>query len=422
VAIGGLTTAIGLSLSGIATDIIEIKRELDRLWRWNYSTIQPSCVRLAELGLADACVERRWRPFVGWEFCDDAVNASKRVHLIPTSLDLNTRRLTAFRVPVAATISDDGGKALREVSVRLGLTVDRIDDDGTQVHLRFLGRKPAAAMTLFDRSRRHVLEDSRAQSSGSGTTAHFQWVVCMAVQFFPARADMTWGSVHYSRRAKAGLVPMSPTLMYMFSWSLWNRGNPKKRYRRSCTSRCVNGSLTSEGTNRRVARPDHRSRPVVVLPTHGAALAARRRGIGGRVLLIGDAAHSTTPQLSPRRIDRDLRMRRSSRKLLPQNRPLDDIFGEFMRRRLQALWEFCREHVAGSSVAGKLTRSKATPHPESGSRGIDGPKRVGSSHNPIERFANETRNATRRNPGRTPIDGVGRSVESCFIRRGSSQT
>src|SRR5260370_8122669 len=68
--IGGLTTAIGLSRSGIATDIIEIKRH----WTvYGVGIIQPSIQlrALAELGLADACVERG-AAFVGWEFCDDA--------------------------------------------------------------------------------------------------------------------------------------------------------------------------------------------------------------------------------------------------------------------------------------------------------------------------------------------------------------
>src|SRR6266403_4376900 len=79
--IGGLTTAIGLSRSGIATDIIEIKRD----WTvYGVGIIQPSnqLRALAELGLADVCVERG-AAFVGWEFYDDAGRVPARA---PTTL------------------------------------------------------------------------------------------------------------------------------------------------------------------------------------------------------------------------------------------------------------------------------------------------------------------------------------------------
>src|SRR5260370_19679254 len=54
----------------------------------------------------------------------------------------------------------------------------------------------------------------------------------------------------------------------------------------------------------------------------------------GRVLLIGDAAHSTTPQLSQ---GASIAIEDAAllAQLLPQNRPLDDIFVEFMRRRFK---------------------------------------------------------------------------------------
>jgi 2-polyprenyl-6-methoxyphenol hydroxylase-like FAD-dependent oxidoreductase len=52
----------------------------------------------------------------------------------------------------------------------------------------------------------------------------------------------------------------------------------------------------------------------------------------GRVLLIGDAAHSTTPQLNQ---GASIAIEDATllAQLLPQERPLQDLFEEFMRRR-----------------------------------------------------------------------------------------
>jgi 2-polyprenyl-6-methoxyphenol hydroxylase-like FAD-dependent oxidoreductase len=69
----------------------------------------------------------------------------------------------------------------------------------------------------------------------------------------------------------------------------------------------------------------------------------------GRAILIGDAAHATTPQLAQ---GASIAIEDAAllSALLPQNRSLHDLFEEFMRRR----FERCRFVVETASTIGRL--------------------------------------------------------------------
>ncbi len=348
--IGGLTTAIGLSRSGIATDIIEIKRD----WTvYGVGIIQPSnqLRALAELGLADVCVERG-AAFVGWEFYDDAGRVQARAPN-PNVAGSKYPPINGIPRPVLHDILTTEAKRCG-VSVRLGLTVDRIDDDGTQVHLRFSDGTSGSYDLLIGAD--GTYSKIRELIFGSGTRPTFNGLSVWRYNF-PRPSDMTWGSVHYSRRAKAGLVPMSPTLMYMFVVTL-EPGNPKKvpdKLHEQMRERLADFRGTIEELRDQIIDPAG----VVYRPMEPLLLPAPWHR--GRVLLIGDAAHSTTPQLSQ---GASIAIEDAAllAQLLPQNRPIDDIFGEFMRRRFKR----CEFVVNTSLKFGRweVDAFEGHPHPE----------------------------------------------------------
>jgi 2-polyprenyl-6-methoxyphenol hydroxylase-like FAD-dependent oxidoreductase len=321
--IGGLCAAIGLARAGIASDIVEIKRD----WTvYGVGIIQPSnqLRALAELGLADACVERG-AAFQGWEFCDDAGHVHAQVPN-PRAASSKLPPINGIPRPILHDILTGEAKR-RGVTVRLGLTVDDIENGQTHVSVRFsddtTGRYDVliGADGTYSKMRALMFPDCAKPVFNGLSVWRYN---------FPRPPGMIWGSVHYGRRAKAGLVPMSPSLMYMFVVTA-EPGNPKMPRERMHD--VMRGRL-SEFTGIIAELREQIIEPagVVYRPMEPMLLPAPWHR--GRVLLIGDAVHATTPQLAQGAsiaIEDAVLLAQ----LLPQDRPLEDIFAEFMRRRFE---------------------------------------------------------------------------------------
>jgi 2-polyprenyl-6-methoxyphenol hydroxylase-like FAD-dependent oxidoreductase len=321
--IGGLCTAIGLARAGIASDIVEIKRD----WKvYGVGIIQPSnqLRALAELGLADACVERG-AAFQGWEFYDDAGHVHAQVPN-PTVASSGLPPINGIPRPILHDILTGEAKR-RGVTVRLGLTVDDIENGQTQVSVRFSDDTTGSYDVLigadgtYSKMRALMFPDSAKPVFNGLSVWRYN---------FPRPPGMIWGSVHYGRRAKAGLVPMSPGLMYMFVVTA-EPGNPKMpRERMHDVMRGRLSDFTGIIAELREQIIDPAG--VVYRPMEPMLLPAPWHR--GRVLLLGDAVHATTPQLAQ---GASIAIEDAAllAQLLPQNRPLEDIFTEFMRRRFE---------------------------------------------------------------------------------------
>ena len=346
--IGGLCTGIGLAQAGIASEIVEIKTD----WSvYGVGIIQPSnqLRALAELGLAQICVERG-SAFLGWEFCDDTGNVRARVPN-PEVAGLGYPPINGIARPVLHEILSATAKQLG-VTVRLGLTVDAIHDSADGIQVRFSDGTTGAYDLMIGAD--GAYSKMRTLLFGGGHRPVFNGLAVWRYNF-PRPPDMKWGSVHYSRRAKAGLVPISPSLMYVFV-------------------------VTPEPTN---AKPsfssladDMRER----LGEFGGPVAALREQIvdpagvvyrpmepilqpapwhRGHALLIGDAAHAATPHLS-QGASIAIEDAVLIAQLLSHDRPLDDLFAEFMRRR----FERCKFVVDTSSTISRWEAAEFAGRPD----------------------------------------------------------
>jgi 2-polyprenyl-6-methoxyphenol hydroxylase-like FAD-dependent oxidoreductase len=354
--IGGLCAAIGLARAGIACDIVEIKRD----WTvYGVGIIQPSnqLRALAELGLADACVERG-AAFQGWEFYDDAGHVHAQVPN-PTVASSGLPPINGIPRPILHDILT--GEAKRHgVTVRLGLTVDDIENGQTQVSVRFSDDTTGSYDVLigadgtYSKMRALMFPDSAKPVFNGLSVWRYN---------FPRPPGMIWGSVHYGRRAKAGLVPMSPGLMYMFVVTA-EPGNPKMpRERMHDVMRGRLSDFTGIIAELREQIIDPAG--VVYRPMEPMLLPAPWHR--GRVLLLGDAVHATTPQLAQ---GASIAIEDAAllAQLLPQNRPLEDIFTEFMRRR----FERCKFVVETSLRIGRweVAAFEGRPDPTADSAGL----------------------------------------------------
>ena len=334
--IGGLCAAIGLARAGIPAEIVELRAD----WTvYGVGIIQPSnqLRALDELGLAQACVERG-AAFMGWEICDHAGHVQAKVPT-PTVAQAYPP-INGIPRPVLHDILTTEARS-RGVKVRLGLTVEEILDRATEVVVRFSDGTTGHYDLLIGAD--GTYSRVRELLFGGATVPVFNGLSVWRYNF-PRPPDMVWGSVHYGQRAKSGLVPMSRELMYMFVVTA-EPGNP--RMSRDDLHRNMRERLSEfTGIVGELRESIVDPRGVVYRPMEPLMLPAPWHG--RRVILIGDAAHSTTPHLNQ---GASIAIEDATllAQLLAQDRQLEDIFEEFMRRR----FERCRYVVDTSLELGR---------------------------------------------------------------------
>lgn len=285
--VGGLTASVAMRRQGIAVDLIEANQDHSV---YGVGIIQPNNVlrALDKIGLADACVARGGG-FAGWRIFDER---NEFIMDAPTSVTASPRHppINGITRPILQDIllnaARDAGTA-----IRLGVTAVSMDDSGESVDVAFTDG-------VRDRYDFVVASDGlhskiRHELFGDAATPHFIGQGAWRHNF-ERPSGMDWGRVYYGANTKVGLVPMSPTLMYMFVVS-HEPDNPRmskddlaplmRERLRGYTG--LVGELREQITD---------SSKVVYRPMEQLLLPAP--WMKGRVIVIGDAAHATTPHLA----------------------------------------------------------------------------------------------------------------------------
>jgi 2-polyprenyl-6-methoxyphenol hydroxylase-like FAD-dependent oxidoreductase len=282
--IGGLTAAIALRRKGFAVDVIE--RDPD----WSVYGVgiiqQANVVRaVAELGILDDYVDAGF-PFSEIEIY---IPSGQRVARFPTP------RLTQD-YPANVGI---GRRALQNVlgdrtiasgaTVQLGVTATKLDedDDGVTATLSdgTRGRWDivVGADGLYSETRRMILPEAPAPEFVGQSVWRYN---------FPRPADLDALRIFEGPKG-IGLVPLSDTLMYLFVTTP-EPGNP--RYPRDGLAAAMRDKLAgSPPAIAALAAQITDDDAVVYKPLE--ALFLRGDWHKGRVVLLGDAVHATTPHL-----------------------------------------------------------------------------------------------------------------------------
>ena len=284
--IGGLTAAIALRQTGIAVDLVEIQAD----WTvYGVGIIQPNNTlrALDKIGLAQACVERGGA-FPGWRLYDaegnalfDAVGTNDAAPQFPPNNGIPRPVLHKLLCDRAAAVG---------VAARLGVTYETLEPDEDCVAVSFTDGSEhvydlvVASDGLYSKTRELLFPDApRPHFNGQGV-----WRYNM-----PRPADMEWGEVHSSERVKVGLVPMSPTLMYMFVVTDRvdiSRDDPTLATAMRAHLSGFTGPISA------LAELIVDPKGVVYRPMESVLLEPSWHK--GRVIIIGDGAHATTPHLA----------------------------------------------------------------------------------------------------------------------------
>ncbi|MEC4591204.1 FAD-dependent oxidoreductase [Nitrospirillum amazonense] len=339
--IGGLSLASALRDRGLAVDLVELQKE----WTvYGVGIIQQCNVvrAMADLGLVDRYLDAGF-PFeaVGMYAPDGRLQTKipgQRLAGPQYPANLGISRLALHTVLSGAALE-------KGTAVRLGTTVERLDQDDAGVDVTFsdgtTGRYDVVvgADGLYSKVRGLLFgpgEDGeyRPRFTGQSVWRHN----------FPRPAEIDHLAAFTGPDGNAGLCPLSDELMYLFVTSE-EPGNPRMPADQLHT--LMRDRMKGFGGLIRALR-DRITDPAQVVYKPMEVLMMPAPWYRGRVVLLGDAVHATTPHLG-QGAGMAIEDAVVLAELLPQDAPLGDLLARYMERR----YERCRFIVDSSIMVGE---------------------------------------------------------------------
>lgn len=286
--IGGLSATIALRKAGVAVDVVELNPRWDV---YGVGIIQPAnAIRaLDTLGLANAAVAQGFK-MVGSRFY------TKDGHLIA---EIPAEPLLGPQYPPMNGITRPRlhaifQEAVKEsgASIRLGLTVDSVTQDGDGVDVVFTddstGRYDLVVGSdgLNSLVRRLVFE-------GAPTPDYTGQVVWR--YNVPRPTDLDWLHMFVGSNGKAGFVPLGPDLMYVLL--IENVAPDAVSVPADDLARTMRARLGEFGGPVAEVRDRYITDDAQVVYRPVESLLVPSPWFRGRVALIGDAAHATSPHV-----------------------------------------------------------------------------------------------------------------------------
>lgn len=283
--IGGLTSAIALRREGFAVDVIE----RDPTWSvYGVGIIQQGNVirAMKDLDILDDYIEAGF----GFDHVDVFIPTGKQVAHIPTPklVEGYPSNVGIGRKALHKVLGDRAMAAGAEI--RLGVTATALADEGAGVDVTFSDRTAGrydlvvGADGLYSTTRTQIFPDAPPPAF----TGQSVW------RYNLARTPDVTGLCAYEGPIGIGLVPLSDALMYIFVTTP-EPGNP--RYPRETLAGAFRSKLDHAISPSIVALKDQITidDDVVYKPLEWLFLDGDWHK--GRVVLLGDAVHATTPHL-----------------------------------------------------------------------------------------------------------------------------
>lgn len=283
--IGGLSLGIGLRQKGIAAEIIELQQEYNV---YGAGIIQQANAlrALDALGVADETM-RRGAPYGKVKMCSStgfafAETGTPPIGRFPSHNGISRRILHDILYEEAVRLG---------VQFRMGTSVTAIHDHEDQVEVHFTDATfcnyeiVVAADGIYSKVRSLVFGEFPPQYAGASVWRYT----------FPRPAGLETGHMFFGKRSKLGLIPTTDDTIYMFVVTSEGQGNPfvpkeeqldrlktyLEEYEASFVKEVYPFLTDPEGIN-------YRPLEVINIP---------KPWYKNRVILIGDAAHATVPQL-----------------------------------------------------------------------------------------------------------------------------
>jgi 2-polyprenyl-6-methoxyphenol hydroxylase-like FAD-dependent oxidoreductase len=345
--IGGLSTTIALRRAGIDVDVVERNPAWDV---YGVGILQPgNALRaLHELGLAHEAVAQG-HPMRGdttWTSDGSVLIADHDwpplVDGLPPGNGITRPRLHR----IFQTHALDSG-----ADVRTGVTFDAIQDEGDSVRVRFTDGQTRAYDLVVGADGLH--SQVRETVFGAHLKAGFTGQVCWRYNLPRIEGlDKIW--VYLGESGTAGFCPLSDELMYILTIEKPPEGTPLRLPLEglAATYRERLAQFGGPVAEHRESIVDDEA--VVYRPVENILVPAP--WYRGRVVLIGDAAHATSPQCgqgAAQAIEDGIVLAQE----LGRHDALDDALAAWMERR----YDRCRMIVEGSETIGRWEQDHSLP-------------------------------------------------------------
>lgn len=285
--IGGMSAAIALRRLDIAVEVIDLDPEW-RVYGAGITITGPTLRAFRMLGIYDAVMAEAYGGN-GIRVC--AVDGSLIRDLdTPKPIDSDVPGSGGVMRPVLHRILSQRTLA-SGTTVRLGITLESFRQDAEGVHVRFSNGDEGTydlvigADGLFSRTRKLLMP----QAPEPEYVGQYIWRVTV-----PRLPDINRRHYFLGGPVKCGLNPVSQTEMYMFVLQSLPH---KQKFKDSSLPGQLKGLIAGYGGAIGIVReqlgPDTQ---VIARPLEAFLLPGPWHS--GRVVLIGDAAHPTTPQLA----------------------------------------------------------------------------------------------------------------------------
>jgi 2-polyprenyl-6-methoxyphenol hydroxylase-like FAD-dependent oxidoreductase len=285
--ISGLATAIALLRNGVDVDMVEIGPEW-KVYGAGITITGPTLRAFKQLGLFDPIAEKGFFNIGGHMFLYDGTLLSKTVAEpiepgLPASGGIMRPELHTIMASEALKLG---------LKIRIGVTVDALDQSNQIVDVTFsdgsTGRYPLVigADGIYSPTRAMLFGDAAAQPTYTG---QMSWRVVA-----PRPPDMNVGHFFFGHRHVGGITPCSETEVYGFV--LHPEPNPR-RIPDEQKADFVRSLMSDFGGSLGVIR-DGITEESSIVQRPFEYMFQEGPWYSGRVVLIGDAAHATTPHLA----------------------------------------------------------------------------------------------------------------------------
>jgi 2-polyprenyl-6-methoxyphenol hydroxylase-like FAD-dependent oxidoreductase len=349
--IGGLSAAVALRRAGIRVDLVEINRD----WKVYHIgiVVQANFIRaMAALGIAGQAIAAGF-PYNGLSFQDLQGNVLREIKGTNAGGERYPSHLGMSR-PALHKVLTDAASACG-THVRLGTTLTDIEQHDQGVHVAFSDGTSGDYDVLVGAD--GVYSKVRSTVFGGKWVPEFTG---QGVWRYTVRRPKELTSSFYCvglEGGKAGFIPLSPETGYI--WLVQSEpGNPRHPEHR--LAEILRERLAPcGGMMGRLREQIVNPKLVVYRPLEALLMPAP--WYRGRVLLIGDAAHATTPHMgqgAAQAVEDAVVLG----ELLARPDPVADIFEAFMKRR----YERCK-FVVDSSLQLGVWEQQAEPQGDAAS-------------------------------------------------------
>lgn len=283
--LGGLSAGIALRRAGIDAEIVEIHKEFNV---YGVGIIQQANAlrALDALGVADEAM-RRGSPYGKLKMCAPTGHVFAEIGTPPMGnypTHNGISRKILHDVLYEAAVANG-------VTFRMGLTVNEIENEGTQVGVKFSDGTEGSYQLVIaadgsnSKVRKLVFGDYKLQYIGSSVWRYA----------FKRPAELETGYMFMGKKAKVGLIPMTAETMYMFVVTAEGDDNPfipENELVPRLKAHLVDfpAKMVADTIDQIIEPKGVIYRPLETLFVEGD-------WYKNRVVMIGDAAHSTIPQM-----------------------------------------------------------------------------------------------------------------------------